>query len=307
MNEEIGVIVGRFQLSYLHEGHTYLIEQVRNKHPRVFVFVGQTPLKCTANDPLNFGLRQDMIKFSYPNVEVFRIDDVFNAKRWSKELDRQIVLLAGPCQKAKLYGSRGSFLSKYTGKHPVEYLKEIPNVSSTALRRVIGIRPKFSEEVFREGAIWATQNQYPKVYATVDIAVVNLKYSQVLLGRKPGADLWRFPGGFSDITGVSFEEDARRELVEETHLVANDIQYIGSTIIDDPRYASQVDKIKTIFYGVTQYEGELAPGDDLEEVRFFDTTPKVNSHDFLEPTHYELWRMMQNWQYQKKIKGLDIR
>jgi len=59
---EIGVIVGRFQTPFLHEGHWEIINYVTYKHPRVFVFLGQSPLKCTQNDPLDFNTRRAMIE-----------------------------------------------------------------------------------------------------------------------------------------------------------------------------------------------------------------------------------------------------
>jgi bifunctional NMN adenylyltransferase/nudix hydrolase len=49
---EIGVIVGRFQSPYLHAGYKNIIDIVIEKHPRVFIFVGQSQLKCTHHDPL---------------------------------------------------------------------------------------------------------------------------------------------------------------------------------------------------------------------------------------------------------------
>ena len=36
---EVGVIVGRFQSPYLHDGYKCLFDYVRSKHSRVFVFI----------------------------------------------------------------------------------------------------------------------------------------------------------------------------------------------------------------------------------------------------------------------------
>ena len=289
MKEEIGVIVGRFQSPRLHRGHRFLIETALNNHDRVFIFIGITPLKCTKNDPLTFGMRKHMIESDFCGVEVFGILDLFDPKKWSKELDRQLAYLSGAEQKARLYGSRDSFLASYKGCYPVEYLEEIPNISSTEIRRWVGIKPKNTPD-FLEGAVWATQNQFSKVYATVDIAVYDSLGKMVLLGKKPFADLWRFPGGFSDITSKSFEDDALRELVEETHLVASSIEYLGSTLVDDPRYQSQTDKIKTLFYRVTTWEGNPVAGDDLEEVKWF----KLNENlgEIMVPNHRVLLNML---------------
>lgn len=289
---EIGVIVGRFQTPFLHEGHLEIIKYVTEKHPRVFVFLGQSPLKCTQNDPLDFNTRRAMLEDAFPDVEVHRIDDVGSDSLWTRELDRQIGLLAGPNQQVILYGSRDSFLRAYKGHYPTEELKASRYVSATEIRKRMGVKSKKSQ-AFREGAVWAMQNQYPKIYATVDMAVVNMQKKEILLGKKPSDILWRFPGGFSDIIGSSFDEDAQRELVEETHLVATELVYVGSRLIDDWRYRNQVDKIKTIFFAVTGWDGEAKAGDDLSEVRWFPLI-EVKAEMFV-PNHGVLFNMFTEW------------
>jgi bifunctional NMN adenylyltransferase/nudix hydrolase len=296
---EIGVILGRFQTPFLHEGHREVIQHVIDHHPRVFVFLGQSPLKCTQNDPLDFNTRRAMLEEAFPDIEVHRIDDVGDDTRWSRELDRQIGLLAGPGQKVVLYGSRDSFLKAYKGHYATEELRATHHVSATEIRRRIGVKSKKSQ-AFREGAVWAMQNRWPSVLACVDIAVVEFfpdsGSCRVLLGKKPTDTLWRFPGGFSDIISSSFEEDAKRELLEETHLVATDITYIGSHLIDDWRYRSQVDKIKTLFFVVRNWDGVAEAGDDLSEVKWWhyeEIHPEI-----LVPNHRVLLNFLVNWKEQ---------
>lgn len=296
---EIGVIVGRFQTPYLHEGHIEIIDHVVKTHPRVFIFLGQSPLKCTQNDPLDFNTRRAMLEEAYPDIEVHRIDDVGDNSRWSRDLDKMIGLLAGPFQKVVLYGSRDSFLKAYKGHYPTEVLQATRHVSATEIRKSIGIRSKKSRS-FREGAVWAMQNQWPKVYATVDMAVFSEYYSHILLGKKPSDTLWRFPGGFSDIKSLSFEDDAIRELQEETNITALNSEYVGSTLIDDWRYRGQVDKIKTMFFVVTRWEGCPKAGDDLEKIEW--KLLKKLHPDELVPNHRILWSMLMSW-FEKKATG----
>lgn len=299
---EIGIVVGRFQTPFLHEGHMEIIRNVVSEHPRVFIFLGQSPLKCTQNDPLDFNTRRAMIEETFPDIEVHRIDDVGNDARWSRELDRQIDLLAGPNQKVVLYGSRDSFIKNYKGKHSTKELKATRHISATEIRKEIGIRSKKSR-AFREGAVWAMQNQWPKVYTTVDIAVFNTISGMILLGKKPSDTHWRFPGGFSDILCKSFEQDATRELFEETGLIASRIEYIGSTLIDDWRYRNQVDKIKTMFFVVTGWEneGSAEAMDDLSEVQWFSL--KELTKDMLVSNHQILYDMFIEWLYQSAKNG----
>lgn len=293
---DVGVIVGRFQTPYLHEGHMEIIQHVCNRHPRVFIFLGQSPLKCTRQDPLDFQSRRWMVEDAFPDVEVHRIDDVGDNTRWSRNLDKHINLLIGPSQKVVLYGSRDSFLRAYSGRFPTDELKASRQISATEIRRKTGIKAKRTQE-WREGVCWAAENQWPKVYATVDMATYDKKGNRLLLGRKADELLWRFPGGFSDVNSDSFEADAVRELQEETHVVVKNMQYIGSTIVDDWRYRTQQDKIKTLFFGVTDYDdSQLKADDDLVETLWMPLPEMVQRHNqILVPNHRILWQMFDRW------------
>jgi hypothetical protein len=93
-----------------------------------------------------------MLETAYPEIEVYKIDDVGNIDKWSKNLDRQIDLLTGPYQRVILYGSRDSFIEHYTGKYPTETLTPVFQESSRNIRYFAGINSKNSQE-FREGVL----------------------------------------------------------------------------------------------------------------------------------------------------------
>ena len=256
---EVGIIVGRFQSPYIHDGYRYLFEYVASQHKRVLVFLGQTApaVRCSFTDPYTFQMRARMIQKKYPNFEIYKIDDIGNPLKWSKVLDSQIDILAGPGQKAKLYGSRDSFLTVYMGRYPTGEIKSFHNISSTQIRRECGITPLY-DETFMMGIAWATQNQWPSVKTVVDMAAIDVE-GRVLTARRETDPLnqWRFPGGFVS-TSHSFEEDAFRELDEETGLKGTQIEYVSS------RFKNQREKVKTIFYAITQGNGEPKPSDDLD-------------------------------------------
>ena len=262
---EVAVVVGRFQCPYIHEGYKYLFEYVASRHKRVFVFLGQTApaVRCSFTDPYTFQMRARMIQREYPDFEIYKIDDLGNPPKWSKVLDSQIDLLAGPGQKAVLYGSRDSFLEVYKGRNPTQ---EVPSfggdVSATQIRRECGITP-LDDEKFRIGVAWATQNQWTTVKTVVDMAAIDVE-GRVLIGRRETdpPDQYRFPGGFVSDSD-SFEDDAYRELDEETGLQGTQIHYVTSRRIDDARFKNQREKIKSIFYAITQWNGEPKPADDL--------------------------------------------
>jgi 8-oxo-dGTP pyrophosphatase MutT (NUDIX family) len=129
----------------------------------------------------------------------------------------------------------------------------------------------------------AHERIYPISWQTVDIAIINhdnLPFNvnyEILLGRKPNQTKFQFIGGFSDPTSPSLEVDAKREVAEETGLEVDDIFYIGSTLIDDERYRSSVDKIKTAFFVATKVFNKAVAGDDIQEVRWF---PIYNDREF---------------------------
>lgn len=138
------------------------------------------------------------------------------------------------------------------------------------------------------------------------MAVIDKRNStwRLLLGRKHAETLFRFPGGFSDINSPSFEEDAQRELMEETNLDVQDIKYIGSLLVDDWRYRSQIDKIKTLFYFIIPTTYKAIAGDDLQEVKWFDIE-EINPEKDLVPNHRKLYSklrvfLMENLESKKK-------
>ena len=67
---DTGVVVGRFQVDDLHEGHKTFIDVVRKAHPRVIIFLGLSPAKCSTNNPLDYDSRKKMINRHYPDINV---------------------------------------------------------------------------------------------------------------------------------------------------------------------------------------------------------------------------------------------
>jgi bifunctional NMN adenylyltransferase/nudix hydrolase len=291
---EVAVIVARFQTPYLHDGHREILDYVTKLHPRVLVFLGVTPLKPTKNDPMDFNARRAMIEEAYSNIEVLKINDMGDNGKWSRALDREISTAVGPDQSVVLYGSRDSFIRSYSGRYKTESLKPSRYISATEVRKRIGVTSQKNQS-FREGVVWAMQNQFPKCHPTVDMVPINLSTGDILMVRKPEEDKLRFAGGFADPKSSSYEEDAIRELDEETTLKALSLEYIGSTIVDDWRYRSQIDKIKTSFFAVTKWTGEPVPSDDLAggECRWINLR-EIKEEDIV-VTHRPLLKMLAAW------------
>lgn len=299
-NAEVGAIVARFQTPFLHEGHVDILTQVLTHHPRVLVFLGNSPVKCSKNNPLDFQARKAMIEEKFKQVEVYYIDDVGNNELWSKNLDANIKRALGPNQKIVLYGSRDSFISAYSGKFPT--IELVPNkfISASQIRKACGIKAKHTQE-FREGVIWAVENQYPAVHPTVDFAIINFDKDEILLARKPNEELLRFPGGFADTTTPSYEADVLREAKEETDLeFTTDPIYIGSTLINDWRYRSEQNKIKTMMFVVQYEKGEPKANDDIADVRWVNIL-SIGEEQIV-PNHRPLMDMLRKWWCKRALK-----
>ena len=266
-NIDCGIVIGRFQVNELHEAHIDLIESVLKRHDRVILFLGNSIIRNTTNNPLDYRARRTMISEKFPTVEIHYINDVpEDDARWSKNLDKLIGEQLLPLQTVTLYGSRDSFIKAYKGKYSVCELEATTFISGTEVRRrVCNNYPPTAD--YRAGMIAATAYRFPTAFQTVDIAVVK-ETGELLIARKPDQKKWRFIGGFSDPTSPSLEVDAKREVMEESQVEVGDIRYLGSTLIDDPRYRHEVDKIKTAFFVAKYIFGKPEGSDDVAAVKW---------------------------------------
>ncbi|MFL5729851.1 MAG: NUDIX domain-containing protein [Cytophagaceae bacterium] len=266
-----GVIIARFQTPYLHEGHLKLINFVKSKHHRVVIVLGVSPLKNSKKNPLDFYTREKLVKKEFPDVVVLPLRDTKFDTRWSSDLD-QLLSVTFPGEKFVLYGSRDSFIPHYSGKFEISETGQAGDFSSTLLRDDICDKALDSTD-FRCGVIYSNYNTYPKIYATVDMAVFRKEGSQILLAQKESEGKWRFPGGFSDPADADFEAAALRELREECGSIeVGNVTYEKSFKVDDWRYRNEEDKIITTLFSSTLTFGDAQAGDDIFKVEWFDIT-----------------------------------
>jgi bifunctional NMN adenylyltransferase/nudix hydrolase len=274
---EIGVVIGRFQVETLHEGHRYLINEAFDHHKKVIIFVGCAQVSGTKYDPLDYPARERMLRSEYPDAFILPIHDRLDDQEWSNELDRQIRTVVPNVKGARLYGGRDSFASHYKGAFtPTVVESGIQYMNGREQRDAIGRVVRTSGD-FRAGIIYSTQNAWPYVKMCVDIAMVKLakdmhlaQEHHILLGRKASENKWRLPGGAVD-KGESLEQAASRELMEETCLSAelSNLEYLGSYPAGDWRYknAGEIGLMTALF--VTEYQFGAATGsDDLVEVKW---------------------------------------
>lgn len=274
---DVGVIVGRFQVHELHDGQRELIQHVVDEHEKVIIFLGLSPLRSSTNNPLDYEARKQMILEEFPDVLVAYIEDVPHDDVWSKKLDKQLRTLLTPSQTAVIYGGRDGFISHYRGTFPTQELESEAVMSGTVVRRQIKAAGTRATADFRAGVIWATGNRFPTAYSTVDVAVLRPKdkggmcgYGQdLLLGRKEHEQKFRFIGGFVDPTDPNMHAACRREVQEEAGIAITDPVYVSSMLVDDWRYRDEHDAIMTTLFKANLLSGRPEPGDDIEEVRWF--------------------------------------
>jgi bifunctional NMN adenylyltransferase/nudix hydrolase len=266
---EVGVMIGRFQTPYLHEGHVGVLDKISEMHSNVVIFLGIPRIQNTKRNPLDFATRRKLIQEKCPEAIIMALPDHRSDEKWSENVDNVLSTIF-PEKEAILYGSRDSFMAHYHGKHKTQMLEAIESHNATDIRANAASEVLDSDE-FRAGVIYGITKQRPVTYPTVDIVVANYD-GQILLARKPAEDKFRFVGGFVDRTDDCYETAARRELYEETKLSGLKPTYIASKQIVDWRYEREDSGIMTslfLFYEWDQM-GMPEASDDIAEVKWFD-------------------------------------
>ena len=289
----IGVIVARFQVAELTEGHKEILEYVlAKKHNQNVIFLGIAPTRATKNNPLDYDSRRRMIEEEYPGkfTIMYQRDDPSD-EYWSASLDRKIADIAGS-RDVVLYGSRDSFGDHYFGKYPFEEYHQKIYCSGTEQRALAGKQVQSTRD-WRLGCLYATQNRFPTAYPTVDCAIFDQGRTHIFMARKAHMDKLMFVGGFVDPKDESMEAAAKREIMEETGLEVRTIGYIGSHKIDDWRYRAEEDKIITSFFAFEHTFGTARAQDDIVEIQ----RRKIEelSEGIIAPAHQPLYRMLMEW------------
>lgn len=258
-----GVVIGRFQVAALHEGHIALLSAVAAQSTRLVVMVGVSPAPENANDPLPVFCRMDAIRTIFPQATVMPVYDQPSDETWSQRVDAQLSAF-GDCV---IYGGRDNSLDCYKGRWPTVSLDLKSAISGKQVREAIDLGWSFE---FRTGMVYAAQKRFPTSYQAVDVAILKGgDGGYVLLGRKEDETRLRFPGGFVDPSDKRLEDAAAREFREECgSLELGPMRYLGSRRIADWRYRNSVDKVMTSMYTADYLFGSPEPGDDLYSVEW---------------------------------------
>lgn len=266
---EVGVIIARFQVHELHEAHQDLINKVASHHKKLIIFLGVPIIQNTKKNPLDFATRKAMVQEFIPEAVILPLRDQRSNAKWSYILDNEIKVPFGE-RSALIYGGRDSFIPYYEGSYATAELVTDTYASGTEVRKRVSQELRNSPD-FRAGIIHATYARRAVTWSTVDVCPYNSE-GQILLGKKPNENVWRFIGGFLDRTDKSDEQAAGRELHEEAggNLNTGPMEYVTSQQVDDWRYAKTEDGIMTRLF-ITEYLwGRIEPSDDISELKWFD-------------------------------------
>lgn len=271
-NYSIGVIVARFQVHELHEGHHHIIKQVTDNHKKTIIFLGVPKFVGTQKNPLDFDTRKRMVQSHYPDSVILAIPDQSDNFRWASELDRRIreVFQHG---EVLMYGSRDSFIPHYLnggGQFKTKELKPLGTFAGTDIRKLISEEVKNSQD-FRSGVIYHAYNLYPRVIPAIDVAILNDK-NQVLLAKKYDESNFRFIGGFVKVEDDDLDGSVKRVIHKEAGRDINcgDFKMLFSTKVNDWRFRGENDKIMTNFYICQYLWGNIQASNDIMELKWFD-------------------------------------
>lgn len=133
-----GIIIGRFQVPYLHPGYLHLIATALRECDQVLILLGTPPLKESSlepdvieRNPYGSPHRIRMIRQIFPQVKIGVIWDTTRDEDWSDEVDTIASKYSNPI----LYHSRDSFKNAYKGRLPLREVEEVPGYSGTQLRK----------------------------------------------------------------------------------------------------------------------------------------------------------------------------
>jgi bifunctional NMN adenylyltransferase/nudix hydrolase len=263
---EVGVVVGRFQLAEIHEGHEFLIDTVINNHKKSIIFLGvpraigspEDPIRIPSRDNvLDFQSRLYMMQDKYPKSVVLSIQDKDNDRIWSESLDSKIREIF-PTEKVLLYGGRDSFIPHYQGVFPVKSLDPKIYTSATMQRNSIS-KEVLADPNFRKGQIYYAYQQTPMLYTNYKIAL--MQEDKILFYKKHGndnrEDKLKLLSGLAGINDPSLEVGAKRVIGNIVGSIEVESKYeMSKSNID---FGNKTNRVMNILISAKKMYGSLKP------------------------------------------------
>ncbi|MBM3119843.1 MAG: NUDIX hydrolase [Chloroflexi bacterium] len=110
------------------------------------------------------------------------------------------------------------------------------------------------------------------------IPIKDKRFLLIKRGLAPAKGMWGFPSGFVE-TGETSEDACLRELKEETGLSGHIVKLAGVMCVEDREVYGDM---LIVSYIVEVDDGELSPGSEVEDAKFFNSEELPNRyHAFL--------------------------
>lgn len=155
---KIGIVIGRFQVPVLHEGHEALLDKVFNDNDRTVVFIGSVNVPRCSHNPLSYWQRLSLFEDHYAVDSIYPLPDMPKHDDWSANVDdviKRLVCIDG-FEEVTLYCGRDGFKKYYNGEFTVVEIEEVSAVSGTEMRRTL--KPAWSDYNIIEDIIkWRSQ------------------------------------------------------------------------------------------------------------------------------------------------------
>jgi len=271
MSNTLSVVIGRFQVPALTMGHSRLLTTAKNEGAHVLVLVGSPGKAPSVTNPLDYLMREHMIRKALPWATIMPVWDDPDDAKWMQTVEEltESVRIIQRLDSIVYYTDSDGFV-KYCMPKNGDVVYKSPqkyDERGTSVRQRTGKLIEHSTD-FRKGVIWATQNQYPIVSPTVDIACIDPASKALLLIRKKNESGWRLPGGFIDVNDQSALDAAKRELTEECgpNLTVSDWKFWTTRKINDWRLRGEASRgIMTTVFTCMRTWGNPEPGDDVSD------------------------------------------
>lgn len=262
----VGVIVARFQVPTLHEGHRYILDYVLERHTTALIILGCSPV-MTDRNPLSFEMRKGMIESAYPGKFTIVSSDSLPSsyKERSRRID-EIIRNTFPDHKAVVYGSRDSFVHTYEGGFETHEVPTVFSGSATEIREKVDV---INSVDFRSGVVYANMHRKKAGLPSVDVAILNSTSEQVLLvGKNDEEGKLRFPGVFFDPgCDDSYESAGVRCIAKEIlGITTTPLQLLQSLKLDDWRFRKTHDRVITLLLRARYLGGVPLPGKGVDLV-----------------------------------------
>lgn len=132
------VVIGRFQIPQLHEGHISLLKTAYASSDKLLVILAVTEDSPSLKNPYSPDARKRMIhqcvsEYEFKITTFATIKDYYSDHVWSHHLDIIIDSLTFDSE-VKIYHSRDSIAGHYFGKYPLVAVKSKSKLSSTEIR-----------------------------------------------------------------------------------------------------------------------------------------------------------------------------